>query len=59
MSLRMRVKRLVENKRLASKETYFIIAESLQSEEEQIARIKLETRTEESNLLITVFKLYD
>lgn len=59
MSLRMRVKKLVDNRRLASKQTFFIIAQSKESEDEQVAKIKMEAATDDSNLLITVFKLYD
>ena len=59
MSLRMRVKKLVENRRMASKKTYFIIAETKESEDAQVAAIKLEAQTDDANLLITVFKLYD
>lgn len=55
----MRVKKLVENRRMASKKTYFIIAESKESEDAQVAAIKLEAQTDDANLLITVFKLYD
>lgn len=59
MSLRMRVKKLEASRRLASKRTYFIVAESKESEDEQVAKIKLSANTDDSNLLITVFKLYD
>lgn len=55
----MRVKRLVDNRRRASKKNYFIIAESKESEDAQIAKIKLEIGGLDSDLMFTVFKLYD
>jgi len=58
MSLRMRVRKLVENRRMASKKNYFIIATSLESEEEQVANIKESDPANQATAIFTVFKLY-
>lgn len=59
MSLRLRVKKLVRQRRLSHKRSFFIIAQSKEQEEEDIAKIKSEFKGDDSLLIITVFKLYD
>lgn len=59
MSLRLRVKKLIKNRRIRSKRTFFIIAESFEQEEQEITKIKSEFIGDQSLLIITVFKLYE
>ena len=59
MSLRIRVKKLVKQKLLSNKRSFFIIAQSLEQEAQEIAKIKSEFKGDDSLLMITVFKLYD
>lgn len=59
MSLRSRIQKLIDNQRAASKESYFIIAQSKEQEIEEINKIKSNFDFDESLLMITVFKLYD
>lgn len=56
MSLRNRVNKLIEKRKISRQKNYFIIAHSKEDEEVQIEKIKLENNIEDS--IITVFKLY-
>ena len=59
MNLRLRVQKLIDNQRSASKESYLVIAQSKEEEIEKVNEIKSNFKFDESLLMITVFKLYD
>jgi len=59
MSLRLRVKKLIKQRRLNNERSFFIIAESLEQEVHEINKIKSEFKGADSLLMITVFKLYE
>lgn len=59
MSLRLRVQKLIDQQRMESRESYFVIAQSKEQEVEEVNKIKAAFRFDESLLMITVFKLYD
>lgn len=59
MNLRLRVKKLIQNRETRLTQNHFIVADSKEREEEQVRNIKENFQGSLSLLHITVFKLYD
>ncbi len=59
MSLRLRVKKLIERRQLSLKKSVFIIAQSKEQEERDIKREQEAFVGDKSLLMITVFRIYE